>query len=304
VAVFYREDQRERGARMATSNNTVNVTINGRDNTEPAVNSAKKRFGELKEMGEKITGIGMRLTGMFTSPILGVAALVGQNEKLQASLKPIQDAFAGITAELAEALIPVIKDLTPAILGIAKSIGDVVKAFAALDVGQKESILKWVLFAASLGPVLFLVGQAIWFLGTLGSLMPGLAAAVWTAVAPVAALAAAFFALWKLFEMKEFKTVLAMAMSGSVLLTTGKRDLADAVFIDQSKKMGLLGGGGEEMNSTGNFIRGLVTAPSAGISGGNTVINYQPFISTANQNEAIQALKPIVEAVNRQKNGR
>ena len=132
---------------------------------------AIKRFNALRETGEKVAQLGMRFSALFTLPIAGLAALVLKNEEVQKSLEPIKKAFGDISSTLAEAFIPVIKDLTPAILGIADAIKDVVAWFSNLDEGTKELIIKIALFGAALGPVIALVGNLMGTIGLMGELL-------------------------------------------------------------------------------------------------------------------------------------
>lgn len=277
----------------------VEIEITAKDKTGAALSSVTKKFDAIKQMGEKITGIGTRLAGAFTAPIIGLAALIGQNEKLQASLKPIQDAFGAIIAQLAEALIPVIKELTPTIIAFAQTIGDVVKQFAALDVDQKKTILTWVALAAALGPVLMMFGQFLWLIGTAGPMLAGLAVGVWAAVGPFVALAAAIYAVIKLVQMNEFKQLAALFYGAVGTAVTG--DVTRGRLATQNA-YNAMGGPGD--TGTGDMVRGLITGPARAQAGQVVNFNYAPTISTASQYEAQQALKPMIEQVLRQGNGR
>jgi len=52
------------------------------------------------------------------------------------------------------------------------------------------------------------------------------------------------------------------------------------------------------------MVRGLITGPARTQAGQVVNFNYAPTISTASQYEAQQALKPMIEQVLRQGNGR
>jgi len=60
---------------------TVNITINTKANTQ-GIQKVTADFNKLREMGEKITNIGMKLSMAFTAPIVGIGALVMKNEEL------------------------------------------------------------------------------------------------------------------------------------------------------------------------------------------------------------------------------
>jgi hypothetical protein len=277
----------------------VEIEIVAKDKTGGAVKSVTANFQKLREVGEKITGIGSRLTGAFTAPIIGLGALIAQNEKLQASLKPIQDAFSGIIAQLAEALIPVIKELTPSIIAFANSISGVVKQFAALDTDQKKTILTWVALAAALGPVLMMFGQFLWLIGTAGPMLATFAIGVWAAVGPFVALAAAIYAVIKLVQMNEFKQLAALFYGAVGTAVTG--DVTRGRLATQNA-YNAMGGPGD--TSTGDMVRGLITGP-AKTQGGSTVnLTYAPAVSTASSYEAQQVLIPIINQALRQSGGR
>jgi hypothetical protein len=326
--------------------NEIKIVVTSEDKTK--LDAITKKFGAMREMGEKVSAIGMRMSAAFTAPVLGLGALLTKTGadaaatiaeldkaladaikskdadaikaakaalaavtpavreaaaaygQLQAAIAPIKAEFDKIIAQLMTALVPLLKELTPVIMDIVKQIGGMVKAFAALDTPQKENILKWVLFGMALGPVIVLVGQMIWMVGTLGTLLPGLAAGIWAVVAPLVAVAAAIYAIIQLFQMEEMKQLIALTSGGMVETFTGSAAKGNATTKKAYAEMG--GGGNKQIGDT---IRGLVSAPSGGVSGGNTtVINYAPLITTADAYAAIQALKPIVEQINRQGNGR
>jgi hypothetical protein len=145
-------------------------------------------------------------------------------------------------------------------------------------------------------------GQVLWFVGTLGQLLPALSAGIWATVAPIVAVAAAVYALIKLVQMDEFKKVAALLYGEVGAVVTGDATRGRMATASAYKALGGGQAGGED---TGNMIRGLVTAPQSNTGGGGAVtINYSPMISTADQYQAQQALKPIIEQINRQGNGR
>lgn len=291
---------------MADENLTIN--INTKANTV-GVDKVKLNFAQLREMGEKISNIGVRLSAVFTAPVIGIVALISKNEELQKSLKPIHDAFGKIINDLAIGLIPVIKDLTPAILSIAKTVQNLVDKFNALSVGQKENILKFVLFAAAIGPVLAIVGQVLGFIGTVGVVfqtlgaglsaavpgVTGFGAAITASFGPIIPLLVAVAGLIALIN-SEFgqsgitagKQLLAGAWGGLGTIVTGDKARGEAAFLSASKTFGLIG----------------PQASTVPAGAGPTVFNYQPFISTADQMAATQALTPIIQNALRTQPGR
>jgi hypothetical protein len=283
------------------ADNQVKITITADDKTGPQLEAVKKKFNDMREIGEKISNLGTKISAAFTVPIAGIAALVLSNSVLEQSLKPIKDAFSGLITQLAYALYPVVRDLTPAILSIANSISALIAKFAALTVDQKKQILGWVAIVAAIGPVLFAIGQMINFAGTLGvvltSLSPALIATamqVWAIVAPVAALAAAVFALITLFQMDELKKGMAILGGKAVESATGSSVAGANTTLRMYNDMG-----GPGNTDTGAFIRGLVTAPSGGGGSAPVIFNYSPAVSTATKQEAMNTLTPIVQDINR-----
>jgi hypothetical protein len=67
--------------------------------------------------------------------------------------------------------------------------------------------------------------------------------------------------------------------------------------------MGLLDNSAD--TSTGDMIRGLLNAPAGGAAASQApvVFNYQPVISTADINQAIQALTPAPKAARQGQHG-
>jgi len=94
-------------------------------------------------------------------------------------LAPVQEAFRKVGDELAVSLIPVIKELTPALISLAASLSQLVGWFSSLSPTTKEAIISFIGIVAALGPLLVLIGQAIAFVGTLS--------AAWTTISGILA---------------------------------------------------------------------------------------------------------------------
>jgi len=154
---------------------TIEIDLTAKDKTSGGVNSAKIN---IKELGEKVTNLGMKMTGAFTLPIAGLAALILKNEEVQKSLQPLKDQWAQVTNELATSVIPVIKDLTPTLIQLVKYIGEGVTWFSKLSVGQKETIISVLGVVAAIGPLIMVIGQVIAFVGTLSSVWGSLSAII------------------------------------------------------------------------------------------------------------------------------
>lgn len=197
-------------------------------NDEEAKAELKQMGQRLEELGGKVQQVGGFLTGAFTLPIAGAfAAAVSQSEELQAALNPIKEEFAGIAAELGNSLVPVIQDLMPDIKKVIGYVSDLVGKFAALDTDSKERILKLAVAIAALGPALSVTGKLIQLTGVMGNLasaaglgvgaagaagggaaaaggataaVTGFGAALTTVVAPLAAVGALAYGLWKILE--------------------------------------------------------------------------------------------------------
>lgn len=217
--------------------NAINVAINVTGNASPQV---KKVTMNLKEMGEKVSQVGMRMGAAFTLPLVGLAALVGQSKEVQAALKPVTDEFTKIGAQVGLAFLPVIKEAVPLVLQLANGIKGVVDWYAKLEPGQQKIIIGVGLFVAAIGPMVAIVGQVVSTVGLLTELMPVLAVGMGAAVAPILAVAAALTSLYALVNMTEFKQVLAMSEGGWATIFGGKA-AGEKAFIASAQRQGLIG---------------------------------------------------------------
>lgn len=178
----------------------IEIEIDSKDKTAAGINSAKVN---IRELGEKVTSLGLKMTGAFTLPMAALGRLILKNEEVQKSLEPIKTAFSGLSNDLAMSFIPVIKDLTPSIISLADSLAKVVGWFSGLTVEQKKTVLSVLGVIAALGPLVMIIGQVIAFVGTLqvvwGSLSTLLAPLAST-ILPVlgGALAAVTLPVWAL----------------------------------------------------------------------------------------------------------
>ncbi len=155
----------------------VKTKIKAKDETEPAFTKAKTN---LKEFGANVSAVGMRMTGMFTVPVVaGLAALgkygqdavktvgdlktsldgaVASNDpdkiraaqqawndlspsvkeaadaygKMQAAMKPVNDALGEAKTQLLVGLVPVIQSVTPMLVSLAGKVRDAAVWFAGL----------------------------------------------------------------------------------------------------------------------------------------------------------------------------
>jgi len=265
----------------------VIVPIQGKDTLTPTI---KKATMSLREMGEKVSGIGVRISAAFTLPIVGAfRAAVASSKELQAALVPIQDAFKGVFTELGTALIPVVKELAPTLISLANSLVSIIKLFEGLPLGQQHAILGFIAFLATIGPILVIGGQLINMIGTINMLLPGLASGLGTvsvasiaAAAPVIALVAAVGALIYLINSgtaaKAWNTL--QQLVGIGLLKTGVIN--------------------EQQFIAGSQNAGLFAAPAGAGATGATVFNYQPTMSTADKDEAARFVASVMPQVNRQ----
>lgn len=124
-------------------------------------------------------------------------------------IKQAQERFDNLKIELGEALLPVLTDL----LAIVK---DVIDWFNSLDDDTKDMIAKFVLFTATLGPVITAISSVITVVGTLvplisgagglGAALTGIAAAGGPIALTVAALGGLGLAVGKVItDMKELR---------------------------------------------------------------------------------------------------
>lgn len=266
------------------------VTINVRANTTQAQTN-------LRELGEKISNLGMRITAAFTLPIVGAFAMaVRQSKELQAALKPIQDAFSGVAAQLGDALVPLIQELTPSIIQLANALASVVQWFAQLDMGTQKTIVGFLAAVAAIGPFITIIGQVIGTVGTvqtimasLGTMLPALTTGITTfgtaaaaAITPLLPLLAAVAALIALVN-SEF---------GKSGITAGKQLLTGAA----AGFAGLIGGqdaARQTLESVGGAL-GVVGQPATPTSSGGQTIIYNNYGVDANNPYVKQALTPYI----------
>ena len=145
---------------------TIEIDINAKDNTSGASKSALANFQRL---GRELSGIGSMMTNIFTRPIMDLERMIMKNKEIQETLAPVHEAFKKVGDELAISLVPIIKDLTPALLSLAVSLSQLVGWFSSLNPATKESIIAFVGIVAALGPVLIFVSQLITFVGSLSA---------------------------------------------------------------------------------------------------------------------------------------
>lgn len=131
----------------------------------------------------------------------------------------MMDNTAGAIEQLKGALesagIIIGEKLTPYIKALAEKITELVEKFNSLSESEQDSIIKHALLAASIGPILLIVGSVLKAIGSVVTIIEtikglgiieflgGISAPVWGAIAAVAALALAFADLWK--NCDEFK---------------------------------------------------------------------------------------------------
>ncbi len=196
---------------------TIEIDINAHDNTGKATKSVEANF---RNLGRQISGIGSSMSNIFTRPLMDLERFLMKNSEIRAALAPAQKAWQDLGNELAVSLVPVIKDLTPALISLAGSLSDVIKAFSALPPGTKEAIVSFVGIMGALGPVLIGIGQLYTFIGSLSgawATLSGILAPLGTTVLPAigAGLAAISAPVWLLIG--------AIALLGVTIAVFGKQ---------------------------------------------------------------------------------
>lgn len=334
----------------------VVIPIKGKDEVTPVI---KKVNTNLREMGEKISSLGMRMTGAITLPIVGVVAglakmgaeasktvadlkgnqaeiakldpsirsLAKSYDELQAMIRPVQAEFQKMAAELATALIPVLRDMMPSIMELVRGIGSIVKAFADLPMAQKKTIVTLLAIAAAVGPVITIVGQLIWTFGTITSLAPGLSTALSTIgtgftsmLGPIGLVIIALKAIDELMTklvgkdwfgkgVEAGKQVLALSAAGwAGILSGGNNKVAIQTLQNANQTLGIKGfaNGGSFMAGKPIMVgeRGpeIITPNFSGSVSpiGNVTVVYSPTFGMANQDD----LKRIGEMVMQAQRGR
>ena len=89
------------------------------------------------------------------------------NDNMKGALKELNSAFEEAQISLGEVLAPMIRD-------VAEKLTELVQKFNELDDGTKETIVKFGLIAAALGPVIFIFGQVVGAIGKIISALGGI----------------------------------------------------------------------------------------------------------------------------------
>ena len=317
----------------------VTTEFEGQDNTTPVV---KKITSNIKEMGEKISSIGMRMSAAITLPIVGMAvglnkfgaessqklsdlnkaigdanasqdpakikaAWVAWNglspavreagvayDRLQEALRPVNAEFDKAKATLLTSLVPILKELTPTLISIATGIGNVARGFADLPQWEQNAILGFIGVAAAMGPVIVIAGQVISTVGTLQMLLPGLSTGIGTAATALKGFGAgAYAALGPV-------GALILAVITLIGLINGGQAAQAWNTLQQLVALGLRPLVGDQAFIKGSQNMGLVAPSPSGGGGGNLIVNYQPAISTASEDEATRMLAKLYPGVQRQ----
>ena len=324
---------------MPTTDPVV-IPIKGQDTLTPTI---KKATMSLRDMGEKVSQLGMRMTAAFTVPIVlagksllsfgaessktlsdlnqqfkdayasndpaklkaagaawnalspSVREAAAAYDNLQAALKPINAEFDKAKATLLTALVPILKELTPTIINVAKGVADAAKQFSLLPQGQQNVIISSVALLAAVGPMVVIFGQVIGTIGTLQLLMPGLAGGIGTVATAM-----------KTFGVASYAALgpvgaLILAITALVALVNGGQAQQAWTSLMQLTAMGLRSTG---LVNNQQFIQlsqnsGLMAAPAGQGGSGQTIINYQPMMSSANKDEAERFLATLVTGMNR-----
>lgn len=242
---------------MATEEIKINIT----GNTKGLEAATKKVTVNLMEMGEKVSNLGMRISGVFTLPVIAIGHWVLQNEALKKSLEPIGAEFLKIRDELAMELLPVVRELMPTIMEGVRAIGGLVTAFGELTTEQKINILRWVGLVAAIGPVITIIGQVIATVGIVQNIftmlsvsLPAASTAMTTfgasataALGPVGLLVIAVGGLLALLNSDFGKRGIT---AGKQLLALGAREVWNAIggqaagnaaFANANQSLGLTG---------------------------------------------------------------
>jgi hypothetical protein len=147
----------------------VTTILDARDDSGPAF---QKQEMTLRDMGEKISSIGIRMTAAFTLPIVAMGKMVLANEQVKASLAPVTAEFDKVKNELGIALLPVIESLKPSLISLADSLMTVIKGFESLPLGTQQAIIGFIGLVGIAGPVVVGIGEVMKVVGTFKDLLP------------------------------------------------------------------------------------------------------------------------------------
>lgn len=173
----------------------------------------------LQDVGQKMQNIGQGLSSALSRPLADLGRMILKNEEVEKSLEPIKAAWQDVFNKLSESIIPVIQDLTPALITLAGTVTNLINQFNQLDPGVKDAIVGFITVVAAIGPVITFVGSLVTTIGGLTSawasvsaILSPLAATVLPAVG--AALAAISAPVWLLIG--------AIALLGATIAIFGK----------------------------------------------------------------------------------
>lgn len=276
--------------------------------TENASRNIANLGNKMRELGERFTAIGTRISAAFTIP-LGIAfgAALRQSTALQNSIKPIQDIFNKLAVQLGNQLVPVFIQLTPSIqkLGVAlsemitaiapmlptmvdafkslvTSLTGVVQGFNALPKDQQKQWIETIAVLAASGPGLIIAGQG---LATIGSALGVISATIQ--------------------GLAKFMGVVKVLSSFLALVITAGAGLAaipSLAGLAVGQKLGVTQYALKAAGVQGyeNYSPTNTTVPGIG----QTVINYiNNGVDTSNP-LAKAAINPFIDARNRQTGGR
>jgi TP901 family phage tail tape measure protein len=131
----------------------------------------------LKPMSVELQGNTLKMLGFQDRSVIAIKSLIGLSEKIRGYEKDLRKA-GGITQEVADKQMESFKNqvakakkeiadlgieigamLAPHIISLSEDVGELVRAFRALDEETQKQILKWTALAALLGPALLVLGM-------------------------------------------------------------------------------------------------------------------------------------------------
>jgi hypothetical protein len=319
----------------------VIVPIQGKDTLTPAVQKATM---SLRDLGQKGSMIGMRISALFTVPIVlagkGLLAF-GQNssktlsdlnkaigdanashdpakikaawkewnnlspsvreagiayDRLQQTMQPVNAEMDKTKTILLTALVPILKELAPTIISVAKGAADMAQKFSLLPQWQQNIIISSVALLAALGPLTVGFFQMLQTVGTLQLMLPGLSGGIGTVTTALKGLGTgAYAALGPV-------GALILAVTTLIGLINGGQDAQAWNTLQKLVGIGLLQTGviSNQQFLTGAQNAGLTAAPAGGGGGMNITINNNSPITTAQNDEAARQIAKLMPSINRQ----
>jgi hypothetical protein len=119
----------------------------------------EKKAQALEDIAQKQADAMKKVQDEYNALSPGVVRMGQAYDKLKSMLTPVQTKFQEMAATLLESVIPIVEKLMPYILKFVDDLEKMVDWYSKLDVGTRSAILGFVVFLATLGPAVLIIGK-------------------------------------------------------------------------------------------------------------------------------------------------